>query len=185
MNSINQIDVLVRRKIPILSSLIWWLLLGFLSILFILYLLMWPTKYFPSELATLYFIKVIPDIFKFISFVALICFIILAPIYYVARKYEPAILTLDSEMVLIKGQKIDIIIPKQRIKQIYFNELYDIRRRPKGQIQIVVKKKDKKLIALLLKNYDDADDAITLLSEMPNLKIAFYQDNMITDHSDE
>lgn len=146
---------------------------------------MWPTKYFPNELATLYFIKVIPDIFKSISFVALICFIILTPLYYAARKYKPAILTLDSETVLIKGQEIDIIIPKQRIKQIYFNELYDIRRRPKGQIQIVVKKKDKKVIALLLKNYDDADDAITLLSEMPNLKIAFYQDNMVTDHSDE
>lgn len=94
-------------------------------------------------------------------------------------------MTFDSETILIMGQEIDIVIPKKRIKQIYFNELYDIRRRPKDQIQIVFKKKDKKFIALLLKNYDDADDAIALLSEITNLKIAFYKDNLVTDHSDE
>ena len=146
---------------------------------------MWPTKYFPNELATLYFINIIPDLFKAISLAALIFFIILTPIYYAARKYKPAILTLDSETISIMGQEINIVIPKKRLKQVYFNELYDYRRQPKGQIQIVIKKKDKKFIALLLKNYVDADDAITLLGEIPNLKISFYKDNIVTDHSDE
>ncbi len=136
-------------------------------------------------MATAYYILLIPDFFKKISSWAILGLIFVIPLYYAARLNEPALFTYDSDTIFLKGEKIDIAIPQKRIEKIYFNDLHNLLRQPKGKIQIVIKQKNKKLTSFILANYDDGEMFMDILGKMENIRLAFYDDNLVTDHENE
>ena len=185
MDTTKEFQVLVRRRIPYLSSGLWWVTIVLFAIVFLLYLIMTPTKNSSDEMATAYYILVVPDWFKKTSAIALVGLVILMPIYFSARLHKPALLTITPDTILLQGKKMDITIPIHSITKIYFNDLKNLLRRPKNKLQIVVQQKNRKLTIFLLKNYHDGEEAMVTLSKIDKAEFAFYDDNMLTTHDEE
>lgn len=62
--------------------------------------------------------------------------------YEVSRIKRPAVLTISQDILHFKGKQIDLVIPIERIKKIYFNDLKNVFREPKGVMQVGVKQKN-------------------------------------------
>jgi hypothetical protein len=60
MNTPTEIKILLRRKIPYVSEGLWGIFAVFALILFLFYLFMLPAKNASDEMATAYYILVIP-----------------------------------------------------------------------------------------------------------------------------
>ena len=102
-----------------------------------------------------------------------------------ARLKKPAVLTLSDDSVFIKGKQLDLTIPFNNIKRIYFNDLMNLLRQPKDKMQIVIQQKSNKTTVFLLANYDDADLALDTISKINNAEFAFYDNSMATMHDDD
>jgi hypothetical protein len=146
---------------------------------------MLPTKNASDEMATAYYILIVPEWLKRLSTFAFVGLIIFIPLYFAARLNQPALLTLSDDTIIIKGKKIDLTIPFKTVKQIYFNDLMNLLRQPKDKMQIVIQQKSNKTTVFLLENYDEADLALETFTKINNAEFAFYDDNMATHHDDD
>lgn len=185
MDTPKEFQILVRRKIPYISEGLWGIVGALFLILLLFYFFMLPVKNAPGEMATGYYILVIPEWLKTLSAIALLGIIIFMPLYFAARLKKPALLTLSDDAILIKGKQLDLTIPFKNIKRIYFNDLKNLLRQPKDKMQIIIQQKSDRLTTFLLANYDDAELALDTLGKINNAEFAFYDNNMATMHDDE
>ena len=185
MDSSNELQILVRRKIPYVSSGLSWILGILLIVLFLFAIVMSPTRYNSDEMKVAYYILVVPDWLKVSSLIAGIGLIVTLKLYFSARFYKPALLTLNSESVIIKGKDIDFNITFGSIAKIYFNDLKDLLRRPKNKLEIAIEQKDKKMLVFLLKNYSDGEKAMDMLGKIDKAEFGFYDFDIATTHEEE
>ncbi|MEO8710947.1 MAG: hypothetical protein ABI405_02430 [Parafilimonas sp.] len=185
MDSSNELQILIRRKIPYISTGLAWILGILLVVVFVFVIAMSPTQYNSDEMKVAYYILVVPDWLKIISIIAGAGLIIIMPLYFSARLYRPALLTINSEAIIIKGDNLNFCKPLSSIYKIYFNDLKNLLRHPKNKLQIVIEQKDQKTIVFLLKNYNDGEKAMNMLGEIDKAKFAFYDDDMLTTHEEE
>jgi hypothetical protein len=127
----------------------------------------------------------VPEWLKKLSGIAFLGLFIVTPLYFVARLKKPAVLTLTDNSVVMKGKQLELTIPFEKIKRIYFNDLMNLLRQPKDKMQIVIQQKSDKTTVFLLANYDDADLALDTFSKINNAEFAFYENSMATMHSDD
>ncbi len=99
-------------------------------------------------------------------------------LYSISRIKQPAVLNASAGMLHIKGIGIDLSIPVQRIKKIYFNDLKNMFREPKGVMQIVVKQENGQHTFLMLADYGDIEKAMDMLGKIGTVEFAFYDDSM-------
>jgi len=149
MDSSNQLQILIRRKIPYVSSGLAWIPGILLIVIFILAIVMSPSKYNSDEMQAAYYILVVPDWLKIISTIAAAGLLIIMPLYFSARLYKPALLTLNSDAIIIKGDNFNFNKPLNSIYKIYFNDLKNLLRKPKNKLQIVIEQKDKKTLVFI------------------------------------
>ncbi len=180
-----EFKIFLRRKIPYVSEGLYGLVIVFSLIILLFYILMLPTKNVSAEMATAYYLLVIPEWLKTIVAISLIGLIIFFPFYYKARLNKPALLTIENETFSILGMDISLIIPFKNIKRIYFNDLQNLLNHSKEKLQIVVQQKNDTLITFLLANYEDADLAIDYLGKINNAEFAFFDKDLPTIHDDE
>ena len=185
MDTPIEFKILVRRKIPYISEGLWGIVGACFLILLLFYFFMLPTKNVSGEMATGYYILVIPEWLKRLSAIALLGIIIFMPLYFAARLKKPALLTLGHDAIFIKGKQLDLTLPFKNIKRIYFNDLMNLQRQPKDKMQIVIQQKTNKTTTFLLTNYEDAELAVDTLGKITNAEFAFYDDNMVTTHDDD
>ena len=185
MDTPKEFKVLVRRKIPYITEGLWGIVGTLFLILLLFYFFMLPTKNASEEMATAYYILVIPEWLKRVSAIALVGIIIFMPLYFVARLKKPALLRLGDDAISIKGKELDLTIPFRNIKRIYFNDLKNLLRQPKDKMQIVIQQKSNKLTTFLLANYDDAELAVDTIGKITSADFAFYDTNMPTIHDDD
>src|SRR3954467_356153 len=110
MDTPKQFEILIRRKIPYVSSFLFGVALCFFTVLFILYLIMLPTTHASGEMATAYYILVVPQWLKDISSYSGLGLLIMTPIYYQARLHKPCVLEFYQEHISIAGKGIDLNI---------------------------------------------------------------------------
>jgi len=185
MDTSRQFEILVRRKIPLFSSVVYGVLIFFFAILFILYLIMLPTRHASGEMATAYYISVIPDALKTLSTYSAIGLVITVPLYYSARLHKPAILTFNDDHLVILGKGIDLNIPYRKIDKVYCNDLHNLFQQPKGILQFVIKQKRRNVTTFRLRHYDQGEDILSRLNLKQNIPVAFYEDDMVGDHNNE
>jgi hypothetical protein len=185
MDSSNELQILVRRKIPYVSSGLSWIFGILLIVVFLFAIVMSPTRYNSNEMKVAYYIIVVPDWLKVSSFVAGIGIIITLKLYFSARLYKPALLTLNAESVVIKGKGIDFNITFGSVAKIYFNDLKDLLRRPKNKLEIAIEQKNKKMLVFLLKNYSDGEKAMDMLGKIDKAEFGFYDFDIATTHEEE
>ncbi len=185
METPKEFRILVRRNIPYITQGLWRIVVVLFLIVFLFYLYMSPTKNTSNEMATVYYILVMPEWLKRISAYAFLGLIIFLPLYFVARVKKSALLIVSDETLFIKGKQLDLIIPFKSIKKIYFNDLKNLLRQSKEKLQVVIQQKSNKSTVFLLANYEEAEIVLDTLSEITNAEFAFYDDNMQTIQHDE
>jgi hypothetical protein len=185
VNEPKQFEIAIRRRIPLVSNLIYAVLIFFLAILFILYLVMIPAKNTPGEMATAYYILVVPEPLKVLSIYSGFGLLIVVPLYFSARLHKPATLSFHPNHLLIEGKKIDLNIPIKKIDQVFCNDLYNLFRKPKYILQFAIRQKNRVTTTFRLKHYEEGYQILKELNELQNIKISFYEDDMIGDHQDE
>ena len=185
MDTTKEFEVLVRRKFPYLSSGLMYIMMALFVVLFLFYIVMYPTKNASDEMATVYYILVVPDWLKTISAFACVGLLIAVPLYSVTRLQKAALLTIGADNILIKGDKIDITIKNRFITKIYISDLTDLLRRPKNKMQIVIRHRKKMLTVFRLKNYDDSEDVFDALSKIDNAEFMFFDKSIPTMHNEE
>ncbi len=185
MDTTKEFEVLVRRKFPYLSSGLMYIMTALFVVLFLFYIVMYPTKNSSGEMATAYYILVVPDWLKTFSALAFAGLIIVIPLYNVTRLQKAALLTIDTDNVFIKGDKVDITIKNRFITKVYISDLTDLLRRPKNKMQIVIRHRKKKLTVFRLKNYDDSEEVIDALSKVDNAEFMFFDKSIPTMHNEE
>ena len=185
MDTTKEFKVLVRRKFPYLSSGLMYIMMALFVVLFLLYMVMYPTENSSDEMATAYYILVVPDWLKAVSACAFAGLIIVIPLYSVTRLQKAALLTIGSDNILIKGDKVDITIKNRFITKIYISDLTDLLRRPKNKMQIVIRHRKKMLTVFRLKNYDDSEEVFDSLSKIENAEFIFFDKSIPTMHNEE
>ena len=162
-----------------------YIMMALFLILLLFYIVMSPTKNSSDEMATVYYILVVPEWLKTISAFAFVGLIIITPLYNVTRLQKSALLTIEADNIFIKGEQIDITIKKRLVSKIYISDLTDWLRRPKNKMQITIRHKKKKLTVFQLKNYDDSDEMFDALSKVDNAEFMFFDKSIPTMHDEE
>jgi hypothetical protein len=185
MNQFKEFEILIRTKVPFLSGLLFNLLGVCCLFLFLFYIIMIPTRNSSEEMATAYFILVVPQWLATLSAYAGIGLLILAPLYYKLRLHVPAVLSFRSDEIKISGKKILISMPYLNIKKIFCNDLKNSAGRSKNQLQIVISGRGIRPTTFRLKDYGQAEEFIELISTVENAKFSFYDDDAVGSHDDE
>jgi hypothetical protein len=177
-------EILIRRKIPIVSSFLFWLLVLHFVVLFIFYVIMYPASISKSssEMQTAYYILVVPKSLKILSSYLSIGLLIVVPLYYRARLHKPAILLFEEKSLLITGKKISINIPKQHIRKVYCNDLKNAFGEPKEILQVVIRQNTHNITTFRLKHFEQGGELIDALSTLDNVEFTSYQNEMVNDH---
>lgn len=181
MDEFKQFEITIRRRIPFVTNLIYALLIFFFAILFILYLIMLPTRNASGEMATAYYIVAVPESLKALSAYSVIGLLVVVPLYYAARLHKPARLKIHENHLTIEGKKIDVYISFPRISKVYCNDLHNFQREPKGILQFVIQKTDQSTTTFRLKFYEQGEEVLQALSHLKSTKFAFYDDDMPGD----
>jgi hypothetical protein len=187
MDTPKEFEILIRRKMPFVSSFLYGVMIFFLAFLFLLYVVMYPAIHSQSsaEMQTAYYIKVVPDSLKVLSSYSFIGLLIVLPLYYRARRHKPAILRFDENNFVITGQKITVDIPKSRIKKVYCNDLKNAFGKPKGKLQVVIQQHAFRKTTFRLKNYEEGGELINVFGTLENAVLAGYDREMFGDYDED
>ncbi len=181
----NQFNISIRRNFPYLTKFFFWTMIFFFAIVWLGYFMMLPTKHSSDEMATAYFILVIPDIAKCILGASTIGLIFSTLLYHFSKLTKKALLIFSDKSLLIKGDKIDTEIPFKKIRKIHFNDLTDIFHNPKFQTEIVINQMNKKHTVIRLTDYNDSERALQELSKIRNVQFLFHDKSMmVTDDTE-
>lgn len=183
----KEFEILVRRKMPFMSSFLYGTMIFFFAFLFLLYIVMYPAIHSQSssEMQAAYYILVVPDVLKALSSYSFIGLLIIVPLYYRARLHKPAILRFGENSIYVTGEKISIEISKCRISKVFFNDLKDVFGKPKEKIQVVIQQNGYKKTTFRLKHYEQGGEIIDALGSLKNIELAGYEKEMAGDHQED
>jgi hypothetical protein len=183
----KQFDILIRRKIPFVSSFLYALIIFLLTFLAMLYVVMYPATHSKSsaEMQVAYYIFVVPNALKTLSSYSFFGLLVVVPLYYRARLHKPATLTFEKDRLFIRGKKIAIDIPTAGIEKIFCNDLTNAFGEPKGKLQVVIRQKSQTLTSFRLKDYEQGDEFIDLFGTLEGVALSGYDKEMATAHDDE
>lgn len=140
---------------------------------------MLPARYASGEMATAYYILVVPEFLKTLSSYSFLGLLIVAPLYYKARLHRPALLSIENDHLSIVGKQIALEIQFRKIDRVFCNGLHDLFRRPKGILQFVLKLKQHKETTFRLRYYDNGEELLKDLLTVENINISFHENEMV------
>lgn len=187
METTTEFEIFIRRKMPFVSSFLYWTMIFFFAFLFVLYVVMYPAirSQSSSEMQAAYYILVVPVALKTLSSYSFIGLLIVVPLYYRARLHKSAILRFNESSLYIIGKKISIDIPKRRITKVYLNDLKNSFGEPKEKLQVVIQQNSYKNTTFRLKDYEQGGELIEALSTLENVELAGYEKEMVGDHEED
>lgn len=187
MDTPKQFEILIRRKMPFVSSFLYGLMIFLLTFLFMFYVVMYPAIHSKSsaEMQTAYYLLVVPDALKTLSSYSFFGLLLVVPLYYRARLHKPATLSFEGERLYITGKNIEIDIPITRVDKVFCNDLKNAFGEPKGKLQVVIRQKNRKLTTFRLKDYEQGGDLIGALSTLHSVSLVGYDKEMVTEHDDD
>jgi hypothetical protein len=184
MQTENSFEVVMRTRIPYLTTFLFTLLMTFAITLVLLSFVFTPAKYQSDEMKVAYFILVVPDVIKYGLFIAGIGFITTLPLYIYLRLYQKATLVFLPETIIISGQKINITIPIERIKRLFCMDSKTPLGESKQKLTLYFERKADKTVRVKLKDYSQADQFMNHLLKYENLNLKFYDFDVNPDSED-
>jgi hypothetical protein len=181
MNTAQEFEILIRRRIPFFSSLFLGLSLFFFIVLFVLYLIMLPSRHSPLEMKTAYFILATPDLLKRFSVYSIIGLPATVWLYYSLRLYKPATLRFHSKAISIVGKYVDLTIPFRKIEKVYCKGLFKLSTRHKAAMKVVLQQKQHKSTTFKLKHSEQNEKVLDLFNALENAELVFTNDALAGD----
>ncbi len=150
----NYYKVVVRKRVPYLTVFSYRLFLFFSVCSFLVYLIMYPTKYAPDEMALAYYNMFLPEILKkFITF-SIIGLIISFILYLNVRMYKKAVVKFEPNQIIIRGKSINLTLKIYNIKKVTFmDESQEVGGRMKEKFMVYFQQRMEKSIRIRLVHY--------------------------------
>jgi hypothetical protein len=177
--------ILLRRRVPLLSEALWQVMMVLMLVIFLFYLAMFPTRNSPDEIATVYYIFIIPEWLKKASLISLIGLIVSMPLYFILRINKRGLITISGQKLFIRSKGLNLEFHTEGIKRIYFNDLHTLSGEPKNKLQIGIQMKNDMTILFRLVNYQKAEQIAGCFGNLTDVELAFSNRNMPTMHHDE
>jgi hypothetical protein len=178
-------EVVVRRKVPYVTSFFFHMLVIFGLILLIIDFFFLPTLHASDEMKVAYFILVIPDFVKNALYISGIGFLAVLPLYISARFYRKAVLTFLTDNIVIQGEKINTEIPINSINRVFCMDSHSIDGQSSEKLTIYFQQKGDKTTRVRLRNYIQADEFMTRLMQYENVDFRMYDFNISPDPENE
>ncbi len=180
----NSFEVTVRRRVPYLTTFLFYALMVCVIALFLINIFFLPTQYASAEMKTAYFILLTPDFIKNSLLVFGIGFLTITPFYTFLRLYRKAYMIFNPDNILLSGQNVNICIPIKTISKVYCMDARRTDGQPKEKFTIFFQQKRDKSIRVKLKKYEQAESVITQMAQYVGLNVNFY-DFDVNPASDE
>jgi hypothetical protein len=181
METRQQFEILIRRRIPFFSSFLLSAAFIFFIVLFILYLIMLPSRLSSLEMKTSYFILAIPDVLKRLSVYSIIGLPITVWLYYSLRIYKSAILSFHSKSISIVGKHIDLNIPFRKIKKVYCKGLFKLSARRNTALKVVLQQKLHRSTTFKLKTPKQNEEVLDAFNALEHVEFVFTNDSLAGD----
>ena len=178
MQSQLSFEVVVRRKVPYITSFLFYLLLIFALALLIIDLFFLPTRHASEEMKVAYFILVTPEFVKKAMMISGIGFLIVLPLYISMRLYKIAILTFLADNIIIKGNKVNIDLPIKTLSKVYCMDDRTRDGEPKEKLTIYFQQKSERVTRVRLVDYMKADELMERLMQYENINLKAYDFNI-------
>jgi hypothetical protein len=182
----SSFPVVVRRKIPFITSFLFFLLFGAGLILVVAYITLFPTDHTSIEMKVAYFTLSTSEFTKYALIITFIGFLAILPLYTTARIYKKAILTFQFNNILISGNKVKYEILIDSLVRVYCMDSKNLSGQSLKKLTLYFEQKGKKTIRVRLSNYDQADAFMGKLMLYENIKFISYDFDVSPDSfSDE
>ena len=174
MQTDNSFNVVVRKRVPYITTFLFNLLMVFTIALLLLSIIFVPTKYQSDEMKVAYFILVIPDFVKNALMISGVGFLAILPLYTYLKLYKKATLTFLPDGILIDGEKIKFNITVDSISKVFCMDSKTLQGDSKHKLTLYFERKTDKTIRVRLKDYSQADVFMNQLMKYEGLNLQFY-----------
>lgn len=164
-------EVILRRKVPYFTTFLKEFLFTCFAVLFIVSILMIPTKYLPDEMVIFYFIVFIPKFLKSALLFSSIGIATALPLLLFVRLHKKTTLTFSTNSIHITGDGVNEEYIITSIKNIFFSDPQTRAGYPKEVLRIYIQLKTGKTTSLRLKDYSQSESFMNRLMKYDNLEI--------------
>ena len=178
-------EVVVRRKVPFVTSFLFHALIILGLILFLINIFFLPSTHSSDEMKVAYFILVIPDIIKKALIISGIGFLIVLPLYLGLRLYKSASLIFNVDRITITGSRINLDMPVERIQRVYCMDSTNLQGESRNKLTIYFQQRRDKTIRVRLKHYEQLHVFMDRLTQYENIDFKFYDFNVSPDPENE
>ncbi len=170
----NQYEVKVRQRVPYLTLFLYRLFMFFAVCSFFAYLIMYPVKYAPSEMALAYFLLLLPEVVQsFIAF-SIIGLFISSILYFNVRLYKSAMVSFAPNEISIRGKSINLVLKTYDIKKVTFmDDSREVGNQLTEKFIVYFQQKMDKSIRMRLIHYIQGEEFIGEFLRYGNLKYEF------------
>ncbi len=181
MQSNESFEVIVRRKMPYVTSFLFYAFLFFGVILFIIDFFFLPVRKAPGEIQVGYYILVIPEFIKKAMLISIIGLGVTFPLFIHFRLYKNAILTFYFDRIEMNGKNIDINIPIATISRIYCMDSETMNGESRDKLTIYFQQKRKIITRVRLKHYVQTEYFMERLIQYQNIDFKMYDFDVSPD----
>jgi len=174
MQSQPSFEVIVRRRVPYLTSLLFHILMACVTTLVVIDFLFLPVSNAPLELQVVYYIFIIPDIVKDALLISSIGFVTVLPFYLIARLHKKAKLTFFPDRLFVASRTLRVELPIGSFRKVYCMDSHDLDGRPKEKLIICFEQKNFRITRIRLKDYSEADDFMERLLQYKGVDFKIY-----------
>ncbi len=129
-------EVTVRRKIPYLTTFLFYLTITFFLALMVIYLFFFPVRNAPADIKAAYFMFLTPNFVKYGLVISLAGALVMMQLYYTARLYRKGLLTFWPEKITIQGEKVNVEMPIKSIRKVFCMDHLSDEGEPTGKLAI-------------------------------------------------
>lgn len=183
MKSEISYDVIVRRKVPYITSLFFYISTIFFLVLCIFSFIFLPVRNSSQEMQVAYYILAIPDYAKKVLIISAVGVAISFPLYIDARFYRTAVLTFLNDKIIIKGKRIKEDIPISEIKRAYCMDSNQGLTNEK--LTIYLEHQDDKMTRIRLKYFELSEDFMEKFLDYKNIDFKTYNFDFDPDIDNE
>jgi len=149
---------------------------GLLTLL-LAYIFIVPSGQSTNEMQIVAVFKIIPENVQFFLLYFGVTTILLYPLYKYVKMYRRAVLTFNDQFLSIQGKNINLKIPVDTISKIYFKDPNNYRGESKENLTIYIQEKFMNTTTLKIKNYSNAGELITGLTNIDKLRPLLAESN--------
>jgi hypothetical protein len=180
-------EIVVIRKVPYLTTVLFYLLMVFSVGLFIVSIYFLPTEHASDEMTYAYFLFATPKLLQDASFVSFAGLLIVSPIYINLRVRKTAMLTFTSDAFAITGNRINETIPISDISAIDCIDPKRLDGTPKEKLTLHIIRRKSKNVTVRLTNYLQVEEFMARVEDYKNLNLKAYDFDVdpVTDPDEE